>query len=131
MEAKRTGAELSDRLDTTFAALADSTRRGLLLRLGKGEASVSELAAPFAMSQPAISKHLKVLESAGLIKRERDAQKRPSKLDAGPLVEAVRWMNEFGESRESKVSKKAGAVEHIDTTKKKKKKNKVKRKKYE
>ena len=76
------------RLDATFAALADPTRRAILARLADGEASVNELAAPFAMSQPAISKHLKVLERASLISRGRDAQRRPCRLEIGPLSEA-------------------------------------------
>ena len=78
-----------DHLDATFAALADPTRRAILARLASGEASVTELAAPFAMSQPAISKHLKVLERAGLVSRGRDAQRRPSRLAAAPLKEGA------------------------------------------
>jgi DNA-binding transcriptional ArsR family regulator len=81
-----------DRLDATFAALADATRRAILARLASGEASVTELAEPFALSQPAISKHLKVLERAGLISRGRDAQRRPSRLEARPLAEATAWL---------------------------------------
>jgi len=79
-------------LDATFAALADPTRRAILARLASGEASVRELATPFDMSQPAVSKHLKVLERAGLISRGRDAQRRPSRLEARPLAEATRWL---------------------------------------
>ena len=82
-------------LDATFAALADPTRRAILTRLVLGEASVTELAAPFAMTQPAISKHLKVLERAGLISRDRDAQRRPSRLDAKPLAAASQWLEEY------------------------------------
>jgi DNA-binding transcriptional ArsR family regulator len=82
-------------LDATFQALADPTRRAILARLAQGEASVMELAEPFAMSQPAISKHLKVLEHAGLISRSRDAQRRPCKLEAGPLAEATGWLIEY------------------------------------
>jgi DNA-binding transcriptional ArsR family regulator len=82
-------------LDTTFAALADPTRRAILRRLAKGEASVTELAAPFAVSQPAISKHLKVLERAGLITRGRDAQRRPCRLVAKPLKAANDWLEGF------------------------------------
>jgi DNA-binding transcriptional ArsR family regulator len=85
----------SDHLDTTFAALADSTRRAILARLAKGEASVLELAEPFAMSQPAISKHLKVLERAGLISRGQDRQRRPRRLEAKPLREATEWMEKY------------------------------------
>ena len=80
-----------ERLDATFAALADPTRRAILARLASGEASVAELAEPFAMTQPAISKHLKVLERAGLIARSREAQWRPCQLEAGPLKEVAEW----------------------------------------
>jgi DNA-binding transcriptional ArsR family regulator len=83
------------RLDATFSALADPTRRAILARLATGEASVNELAEPFAMSQPAISKHLKVLERAGLITRGRDAQRRPCKLEAQPLAEANAWLENY------------------------------------
>jgi len=82
-------------LDTTFHALADPTRRAILARLAGGEASVTELAEPFAMSQPAISKHLKVLEKAGLIRRGRDAQRRPCRLEAKPLHEANMWIERY------------------------------------
>src|SRR5436190_18849736 len=89
-------AEMSpDRLDATFAALADRTRRAILARLASGEASVTELAAPFAMSQPAISKHLKVLERAGLISGGRDAQRRPRRIEAKPLAEASGWLEGY------------------------------------
>ena len=84
-----------DRLDATFAALADPTRRAILARLASGDASVTELAEPFAMSQPAISKHLKVLERAGLISRGRDAQRRPRRLEARPLAEVTEWLEEY------------------------------------
>ena len=83
------------RLDSTFAALADPTRRAILARLAGGEATVNELAEPFAMSQPAISKHLKVLERAGLISRRRDAQRRPCRLEARPLAEANGWLESY------------------------------------
>lgn len=82
-------------LDATFAALADPTRRAILARLASGEASVMELAEPFAMSQPAISKHLKVLERAGLISRGRDAQRRPCRLEAQPLAAANEWLETY------------------------------------
>jgi DNA-binding transcriptional ArsR family regulator len=85
----------SRRLDATFAALADPTRRAILARLASGEASVTELAKPFAMSQPAISKHLKVLERAGLISRGRDAQRRPRRIEAKPLAEAHGWLENY------------------------------------
>jgi len=85
----------SQHLDSTFAALADPTRRAILARLASGEASVTELAEPFAMTQPAISKHLKVLERAGLISRGRDAQRRPRRLEAKPLAEATEWLEDY------------------------------------
>ncbi len=84
-----------DRLSATFAALADPTRRAILARLTTGEASVSELAEPFEMSLPAISKHLKVLERAGLIARGREAQWRPCKLEAGPLKDIATWIEQY------------------------------------
>src|SRR5580765_5607837 len=83
------------RLDATFAALADPTRRAILARLASGEASVMELAEPFAMSQPAISKHLKVLERAGLISRGRDAQRRPRRIEPRPLADATEWLERY------------------------------------
>ena len=85
----------SDRLDATFAALADATRRAILARLASGEASVLELAEPFSMTQPAVSKHLKVLERAGLISRRRDAQRRPRRLEVEPLAEATEWLEKY------------------------------------
>jgi DNA-binding transcriptional ArsR family regulator len=85
----------TDQLSTTFAALADPTRRAILARLAAGEAPVTELARPFAMSLPAISKHLKVLERAGLIARGREAQWRPCRLDAGPLEGAAEWLEHY------------------------------------
>jgi DNA-binding transcriptional ArsR family regulator len=84
-----------DHLSTTFAALADPTRRSILARLASGEASVTELGKPFEMSLPATSKHLKVLEHAGLIARGRDAQWRPCRLAAGPLKDAAQWLEEY------------------------------------
>lgn len=84
-----------DRLSTTFAALSDPTRRAILARLVAGEASVNELAEPFAMSLPAVSKHLKVLEHAGLIARGREAQWRPCRLEAAPLKDAVDWLERY------------------------------------
>jgi len=85
----------SESLDATFAALADPTRRAILSRLASGEATVNDLARPFAMSQPAISKHLKVLERAGLISRGKDAQRRPRRLVARPLGEACEWLEGY------------------------------------
>jgi len=84
-----------DRLSTTFAALADPTRRAILARLASGEASVTELAEPFDMSMPAVSKHLKVLEHAGLIARGREAQWRPCQLEAGPLKDVAGWVEHY------------------------------------
>ena len=84
-----------DHLTTTFAALADPTRRAILARLASGETSVTELAEPFEMSLPAISKHLKVLERAGLIARGREAQWRPCRLEAGPLKDVAKWIEYY------------------------------------
>ena len=117
----------SERLDATFAALADPTRRAILARLALGEASVSELAAPFAMTQPAISKHLKVLEGAGLITRDRDAQRRPSRLDARPLAEATRWLAEYREFWKSSFSRQDDLLDGLKVKKKKGKKHKHKK----
>jgi DNA-binding transcriptional ArsR family regulator len=85
----------AERLDATFAALADPTRRAILARLCEGEASVTELAAPFDISQPAISKHLRVLERAGLVTRSRDAQRRPVHVEVKPLADASAWIDEY------------------------------------
>ncbi len=85
----------SHNLDVTFAALADPTRRAILARLASGEATVTELAEPFEISQPAISKHLKVLERAGLVSRGRDGQRRPCRLDAAPLRDALAWLENY------------------------------------
>ena len=98
----------ADDLDATFAALADPTRRAILARLASGEASVTELAEPFAMTQPAISKHLKVLERAGLISRGRDAQRRPCRLEAKPLAQATRWLEGYRQFWE-------GGFQRLDT----------------
>jgi DNA-binding transcriptional ArsR family regulator len=85
----------TQRLDATFFALADPTRRAILARLATGEASVAELTEPFAISQPAISRHLKVLEKAGLIQRSRDAQRRPCRLEPKPMQEANAWIERY------------------------------------
>ena len=100
-----------DRLSTTFAALADPTRRAILARLASGEASVTELGAPFEMSLPAISKHLKVLERAGLIARGREAQWRPCRLEAGPLKGATEWLNRYRRFWSEKLDRVAAFVE--------------------
>src|SRR5919204_4176622 len=95
----------SDSLSLTFSALADPTRRAILTRLADGDATVNELAEPFAMSLPAISGHLKVLERAGLIVRGRDAQWRPSRLQADPLDEAVEWMQSRKRTWEARMNR--------------------------
>ena len=97
----------SRRLDATFAALADPTRRAILARLASGQASVNDLAKPFKMSQPAISKHLKVLEKAGLISKGLDKQRRPRKIEAAPLEEANAWLEKYREFWEVR-------YEHLD-----------------
>ena len=107
------GPGAPDRLDATFAALADPTRRAIIARLVRGEASVNELAEPFAMTQPAISKHLKVLERAGLITRTRDAQWRRARLEAAPLAEAVRWLESYRDFWEGSFDRLA---EHLGTS---------------
>jgi len=91
----------SQQLDATFFALADPTRRAILARLATGEATVNQLAEPFALSQPAISKHLKVLERAGLVSRGRDAQRRPRRLEVEPLVEATAWIERYRQAWET------------------------------
>ena len=107
------------RLDATFAALADPTRRAILARLASGQASVAELAEPFAVSQPAISKHLKVLERAGLISRDRDAQRRPSRLEARPLAEASQWLEHYREFWEGSFQRLDNLLDELTTTSKK------------
>jgi len=87
----------SKRLDATFAALADPTRRAILARLAKGEATVNDLVKPFNISQPAISKHLKVLERAGLITKDIDKQRRPRRIEAAPMAEANAWLEKYRE----------------------------------
>jgi DNA-binding transcriptional ArsR family regulator len=95
MEPLGYGHIAAERLDATFAALADPTRRAILARLASGQASVTQLTEPFAISQAAVSKHLKVLERAGLISRGRDAQRRPRRLEAKPLAEATGWLERY------------------------------------
>lgn len=106
-----------DRLDTTFAALADPTRRAILARLALGEASVMELAEPFAMTQPAISKHLKVLERSGLISRGRDGQRRPCRLEAQPLAEATEWLEAYRRFWEARYQRLDALLEEMLQTK--------------
>jgi DNA-binding transcriptional ArsR family regulator len=108
-----------DRLDATFTALADPTRRAILARLASGAASVTELAEPFAMSQPAISKHLKVLERAGLISRGRDAQRRPCRLEAKPLGEATEWLERYRQLWEASFQRLDALLDELQTEKKK------------
>jgi DNA-binding transcriptional ArsR family regulator len=107
------------RLDATFAALADPTRRAILVRLASGEASVTELAEPFTMSQPAISKHLKVLERAGLISRGREAQRRPRKLEPKPLADATRWLERYRRFWESRYHRLDALLDELKTKGKK------------
>jgi DNA-binding transcriptional ArsR family regulator len=111
-------------LDTTFAALADPTRRAILARLARGEASVLELAEPFDMSLPAISKHLKVLERAKLIERGRDAQRRPCRLAAAPLREIADWTNQYRRHWEESFDKLDGYLRQLQTNKPANKKEK-------
>src|SRR4051812_24101924 len=110
-------------LDATFAALADPTRRAILARLAAGESSVTELAKPFAMSQPAISKHLKVLERAGLVTLGRDAQRRPRRLEAQPLAEASGWLESYRRFWEESFERLDTLLEELKTEE-----NKTKRK---
>ena len=109
----------SQRLDATFAALAHPTRRAILARLASGEASVTQLVAPFAMSQPAISKHLKVLERAGLISRGRDAQRRPRRLEAKPLAEATGWLERYRQFWEGNFQRLDALLEEMKAEEKK------------
>src|SRR5216684_3357699 len=113
------GQSHPNHLDATFAALADPTRRALLARLASGEASVTELAEPFAMSQPAISKHLKVLEHAGLISRGRDAQRRPRRLEATPLAEATEWLEGYRKFWEANFQRLDCLLDELKTKEKK------------
>ena len=103
----------SDRLDATFLALADPTRRAILARLARGEASVTELGEPFAISQPAISKHLKILERAGLITVGQDAQRRPRRLEGQPLAEANAWLERYRAIWEANFERLDGLLEEL------------------
>jgi DNA-binding transcriptional ArsR family regulator len=113
----------TDTLSKTFAALADPTRRAILGRLATGEATVTELARPFEMTLPAVSKHLKVLEHAGLIARGRDAQWRPSRLEAGPLKDADDWLERYREFWEERFDRLEGYLDEIQGKKKHRGKN--------
>lgn len=110
-------------LDSTFAALADPTRRAILARLATGEASVNELAKPFDMTQPAISKHLRVLERAGLISRGRDAQRRPRRLVARPLAEANTWLERYREIWEENYQRLDALLDEMKTNERKRRRN--------
>lgn len=105
--------DIHTQLDATFLALADPTRRAILARLAQGEASVAELAAPFAMSQPAISKHLKVLERAGLISAGQDAQRRPRRIEGQPLAHATAWLEQYREIWEHSFTRLDGLLEEL------------------
>jgi DNA-binding transcriptional ArsR family regulator len=106
-------------LDAVFAALADPTRRAILSRLAGGNASVNEIAAPFEISQPAVSRHLKVLEQAGLIERDVDKQRRPARLKAEPMAAAVAWLEEFEQFWSSSFDRLDGLLEELKRAKKK------------
>jgi DNA-binding transcriptional ArsR family regulator len=113
-----------DQLNATFMALADPTRRAILARLASGEASVTELAEPFAMTQPAISKHLKVLERAGLISHGRDAQRRPRRLEAKPLAEAAQWIENYRQHWEAAFQRLDDLLEELKAAESKTKRKK-------
>jgi DNA-binding transcriptional ArsR family regulator len=104
---------VSQRLDATFMALADPTRRAILARLARGEASVAELAAPFRISQPAISKHLKVLERAGLVSSGQEAQRRPRRIEPRPLAEANAWLEKYREVWEANFQRLDALLEEL------------------
>jgi DNA-binding transcriptional ArsR family regulator len=108
-----------EQLNATFAALADPTRRAILARLASGDATVNELAEPFAMTQPAVSKHLKVLERAGLISRDRVAQRRPSRLEPRRLAEASAWLEQYREFWESSFVRLDAVLEELQPKRKK------------
>jgi DNA-binding transcriptional ArsR family regulator len=116
--------QASERLDLTFAALADPTRRAILARLATGEATVTELAEPFEMSQPAISRHLKVLERAGLISTDVDAQRRPRKLEPKRLEEAVDWIERYREIFEQNYQRLDALLEELQAKPSKRKRTK-------
>lgn len=122
-------ATSSKRLDATFAALADPTRRAILARLATGEASVNDLAKPFKMSQPAISRHLKVLERAGLIRTGLDGQRRPRRIEAAPLQEANAWLEKYRQFWEVRYDSLDVLLEEMKLNAKPKRKNSAKEKK--
>jgi DNA-binding transcriptional ArsR family regulator len=105
----------SEQLDATFIALADPTRRAILARLMTGEASVNELAEPFSISQPAVSKHLKILERAGLVSRSAEGTRRPVKIEAGPMKDAVDWLEKYRKFWEASYSRLDALLEALQT----------------
>jgi DNA-binding transcriptional ArsR family regulator len=119
MQLRGYGRLRPDRLDAVFAALADPTRRAIVARLASGEASVTELAEPFDMTQPAISKHLKVLERAGLVSRGKDAQRRPRRLEAKPLAEATDWLERYRRIWEANFQRLDALLDELKSTPKK------------
>ena len=122
------GIAESRRLDATFAALADPTRRAILSRLASGEASVNDLSKPFKMSQPAISKHLKVLERAGLISKGLDKQRRPRRIEAAPLAEANEWLEKYRQFWEVRYDNLDNLLEEMKSEQKGKAKKQIGRK---
>jgi DNA-binding transcriptional ArsR family regulator len=124
MQPQGYGHKSTARLDATFAALADPTRRAILGRLASGEASVMELAKPFAMSQAAISKHLKVLERAALVSRGRDAQRRPRRLEAKPLAEATEWLERYRQHWEGNFQRLDALLDELKIREKKRRRTK-------
>jgi DNA-binding transcriptional ArsR family regulator len=123
MQLKGYGRLTPARLDATFAALADPTRRAILARLARGDAAVTELAQPFKISQPAISKHLKVLERAGLVTRGREAQRRPRRLTPRPLAEATGWLEEFRRTWEGNYRRLDALLEEMHAAQGRKRRN--------
>ena len=119
----------TDHLSTTFAALADPTRRAILARLASGECSVTELAEPFDMSMPAVSKHLRVLERAGLIVRGREAQWRPCRIDAGPLKEVAEWTEGYRHIWEERLDRLDGYLQELTQKQREKKHGRKQRRK--
>ena len=109
----------SEQLDATFSALSDPTRRAILARLASGEATVLELAEPFAMTQPAISRHLKVLERAGLVSQRQDAQRRPRRVELRPIVEATNWLERYRQTLESSFQRLDLLLKEMQTQEKK------------
>jgi len=118
----------TDHLSATFAALADPTRRAILARLLAGECSVTELAEPFEMSMPAVSKHLRVLERAGLIARRRDAQFRPCRIEPGPLKDVAQWMERYREVWEERLDRLDAYLQQMNTMKKENRHDRPRRK---